>query len=99
VPKIRQVLQVNKLTKATFYHLSIPFTMAGQVDWEEGRISVLPTPLIELAYPFSIAAFKGRSDSPEYLSKHWSTVPRIHMDLFFYVPEAHIMYLIFYLDF
>jgi hypothetical protein len=53
------------LTKATFYHLSIPFTMAGQVDWEEGRISVLPTPLIELAYPFSIASFKGRPRSPE----------------------------------
>jgi len=35
--------------------------MAGQVDWEEGWINVLPTPLIELAYPFSIASFKGRS--------------------------------------
>ncbi len=56
---------IYTLKKATFYHLSIPFTMAGQVDWEEGRISVLPTPLIELAYPFSIASFKGRSHSPE----------------------------------
>jgi hypothetical protein len=60
-----EYLDFDKVPKATFYHLSIPFIMAGQVDWDEGRISVLPTPLIELAYPFSIAAFKGRSHSPE----------------------------------
>jgi hypothetical protein len=61
----RGTLEYLDFDKGDLYHLSIPFMMAGQVDWEEGRITVLPTPLIELAFPFSIASFKGRSHSPD----------------------------------
>jgi hypothetical protein len=32
---------------------------AWQVDWEAGQITVLPAPIIELAYPFTVSSFKG----------------------------------------
>ena len=32
-----------------------------KVDWEEGRITVLEQPVIELAYPFRATTFKGKN--------------------------------------